>query len=127
MVSSGRWERTPEERAELVAKARAWAGTQSAFAAVHGVSQPTVSKWLSTAPPTTRPEVHTPRQALVRRPPTVPTMLEVVPVAPRPAPVPTAVPAGSTRLMLGDGVALIFDILPPASWVAEFAAELRRC
>lgn len=29
--------------------------------------------------------------------------------------------------MLGDGVGMVFDTLPPAAWVAQLAAELRRC
>ena len=40
---------TAEEREILVAKAQAWTGTQKAFAAAHGVSQPTVSKWRRTS------------------------------------------------------------------------------
>ena len=52
-------------------------------------------------------------------------MLEVVPVA---ATMVTQTPASpSVRLVLGDGVALVFDTLPPASWVATLAAELRSC
>jgi hypothetical protein len=31
------------------------------------------------------------------------------------------------RLALGGGVELGLDALPPARWVAELAAELRRC
>ena len=52
-------------------------------------------------------------------------MLEVVPVA---ATMVTQAPASPpVRLVLGDGVALVFDTLPPASWVATLAAELRPC
>lgn len=40
---------TPEEREALIAQAQAWTGTQKAFAAAHGVSQPTVSKWRRTS------------------------------------------------------------------------------
>jgi len=47
---------TPEEREILIAKAQAWTGTQKAFAAAHGVSQPTVSKWRRTSVKTRAPE-----------------------------------------------------------------------
>jgi transposase-like protein len=40
---------TPEEREALIAQAHAWTGTQRAFAVAHGVSQPTVSKWMNTS------------------------------------------------------------------------------
>ena len=40
---------TPEEREALIAQAHAWTGTQKAFAVAHGVSQPTVSKWMNTS------------------------------------------------------------------------------
>ncbi len=54
MVSEEQWTRTAEERAELVAKAQAWQGSQRAFADAHGIAQGTVSRWLSVALRTTR-------------------------------------------------------------------------
>jgi transposase-like protein len=67
MGSEESWTRTAEEKAELMAKARAWPGTQREFAEAHGVSQPTVSKWLSAAPPTTRPATADLRAEVVER------------------------------------------------------------
>ena len=46
MVTEEQWTKTAEERAELVAKAQAWQGTQREFADAHGICQSTVSKWL---------------------------------------------------------------------------------
>lgn len=165
MGSEAAWMRTPEERAELVAKARAWQGTQREFAEAHGVSQPTVSKWLSAAPPTTRPATVDLRSEVVQRyragegsqrqiadamgisrgmafkwlaaeaaprslavrPPRVPPMLEVVPVA-APRPLVTAEPAPmGACLSLPGGAELRFASLPSARWVAELVAELGRC
>ena len=137
MGSEEAWTRTAEERAELVAKARAWQGTQREFAEAHGISQPTVSKWLRAAAPTTRPATADLRSDVVQRygagaadaaprslavrPQRVPTMLEVVPVATVPSR-----PVGAC-LALPGGAELRFDSLPPARWVAELAAELARC
>ena len=67
MGSEEAWTRTAEERAALVAKAQAWQGTQREFAEAHGISQPTVSKWLSAAPPTTRPATADLRAEVVER------------------------------------------------------------
>lgn len=167
---------SPEARAELVAAAQAWEGTQAEFAARHGIHQSTVSKWLTAAAASAGVADYEARRAevierartwtgsqrdlaramglgsgtvsrwlsgdarsrrfrhaalVLRRPgSTAPTMLEVVrpPTAPEPAPVPAPEAARTgVRLMLGEGVGLVFDTLPPASWVAELAAELRRC
>ena len=66
---------TLEERDTLIAKAQAWTGTQKAFAAAHGVSQPTVSKWRRTSVKTRAPEPSplppeaAPRAAPVDHPP----------------------------------------------------------
>lgn len=166
MGSEESWTRTAEEKAELMAKARAWQGTQREFAEAHGVSQPTVSKWLSAAPPTTRPATADLRAEVVKRyragegtqrqiadamgisrgmvfkwlageagprplavrPPPVPTMLEVVPVARTPLPVTAAAAAlVGASLSLPGGAELRFDALPSARWVAELVAELGRC
>jgi hypothetical protein len=53
-------------------------------------------------------------------------MLEVVPTA-APEPEVERRPSFGVRLVLGEGVVLAFDVLPPARWVAELATELRRC
>lgn len=34
---------------------------------------------------------------------------------------------GSTRLVVGDRVAFVFERLPPAAWVAQLVTELGRC
>ncbi|MEK6778358.1 MAG: helix-turn-helix domain-containing protein [Candidatus Deferrimicrobiota bacterium] len=170
------WNRPADEREALIARARAWGGTQREFAAAHGVSQSTVSKWQNAVGPrsyTTEDRAavvegfasfegsqrehddalglprgttgkwvcqsgagrrgrRPPLALRLRNPPPAPTFLEVVPVEPA-APMAT-VPARSSgaetaaaRLVLGDGVALVFDTLPPASWVADLAAGLSRC
>lgn len=116
-----RREYTDAERLETVAALRAWKGTQTAFAISRGIPQTTLSRWANGDP--------RPHRAHVSRPPggrdETPTMLEVVPVA---ATMVTQTPASPpVRLVLGDGVALVFDTLPPASWVATLAAELRPC
>lgn len=67
MGSEESWTRTAEQRAELVAKARAWAGSQREFATAHGISQSTVSKWLGAAPPTTRPATGDLRAEVIQR------------------------------------------------------------
>jgi len=54
-----------------------------------------------------------------------PTFLEVVPVV-RP-PEASMSDMGSTRLVVDDRVAFVFDRLPPAAWVAQFVTELGRC
>jgi transposase-like protein len=158
---------TPEERAEMVAAARGWKGTQAEFAALHGIAQSTVSKWLGAAErreytgaeraeavaalrawPGTQTAFATARgipqttlsrwanddrrvqrahaqRSVVRRE-EAPTMLEVIPSGPPATVVPTQI-ASLVRLVMGGGVALVFDTLPPASWVAALAAELRPC
>lgn len=159
---------TPVERAEMVAAARAWTGTQAEFAAQHGIAQSTVSKWLGAAErrqytddervealaalrawPGTQtafaiargiPQTTLSRWAngdrrgdRVREPrPTArrdeaPTMLEVVPVAAATVVSAGRLSAAGARLVLGGDVALVFDTLPSASWVAELAVGLRRC
>lgn len=134
MASEMRWTRTPEERAALVAKARVWQGTQREFAEAHGVSQPTLSRWLCAAGRAMRPEPAGPRSAPTRlgvvpkRTPSVPTMLQVVPTRAPCAPIATMPSAEvGVCLSLPGGAQLRFDNLPPPRWVAELAVELRRC
>jgi len=67
MGSEETWTWTAEERAELVAKARSWPGSQREFAKAHGICQSTVSKWLSAAPAPTRPATAELRGEVVRR------------------------------------------------------------
>lgn len=117
---------TDAERESVIAGFASWKGTQAAYAASLGIAQGTVSKWLSGE----RGPKRTQRPSDAAPSPGAPTMLEVVLVPA--APVVAAVAAVDTprtgvRLMLGDGVGLVFDALPPASWVAELATELRRC
>lgn len=61
------WGLTPDARTELMAKARAWTGTQRAFAAAHGISQGTVSKLLSAGPTPTRPATPDLRPEVIAR------------------------------------------------------------
>lgn len=112
-------------KAEVIERARTWTGSQRDLARAMGLGSGTVSRWLGGDARSRRYVAATP-PALRRH---APTMLEVVraPAVPEPpAPPPEAARTG-IRLMLGDGVGLVFDTLPPASWVAELAAELRRC
>ena len=110
--------RTAAQKASVVEGYRSWKGTQRDYASSVGLPLSTVSRWLlgsvAAAAPGATPAVwKTPR------------MLEVVPTGVTlTAPLARAV---CVRLMLGDGVGLLFETLPPASWVAELAAELRRC
>lgn len=118
-----RREYTDAERALLVADLRSWKGTQTAFAVSRGIPQTTLSRWMNAD----RQAHHArPSEAVARRE-EPPTMIEVVatPSPRRIAEAPVA-PAG-VRVTLGDGVVLALDALPPARWVAELAAELRRC
>lgn len=104
-------------------------GTQAAFAARHGVLYVTVSKRLRAADPARHGIQWIVQAPLARRVAPAPTMLEVTPSR-RPAPVtpaPLREPAAGVRLVLDDGVSLVFDTLPPASWVASLAAELWPC
>ena len=112
-------------KAEVIERARTWTGSQRDLARAMGLGSGTVSRWLGGDARSRRYVAATP-PALRRH---SPTMLEVVrasAVPEPPAPPPEAARTG-IRLMLGDGVGLVFDTLPPASWVAELAAELRRC
>ena len=72
---------TPEEREALIAQAHAWTGTQRAFAAAHGVSQPTVSKWMNTGVKTRAPEP-SPPEAVPSHAPVPPTPEPVEPPMP---------------------------------------------
>ena len=164
------WNRPAAEREALITQARDWPGTQREFAALHGVSQGTVSKWQKAAswrkysdeeraaalegfasfdgpqrayddalglprgtvgkwvqlagrsaavgrraPPS---RMEAPRQA--------PTFIEVVPATPAQARLAPSDGGTGVRLTLPGGAELSFEALPPASWVAELAAELRR-
>lgn len=111
-------------KAEVIERARTWTGSQRDLARAMGLGSGTVSRWLGGDARSRRYVASTP-PALRRH---APTMLEVV-RAPEPVPRPPAPEPARTgiRLMLSDGVGLVFDTLPPASWVAELAVELRRC
>ena len=117
-------------KAEVIERARTWTGSQRDLARAMGLGSGTVSRWLGGDARSRRFRHAAPVRLVVRKPaPTAPTMLEVVrtpTAAVSPAPTPEPARTG-VRLMLGEGVGLVFDTLPPASWVAELAAELRRC
>jgi transposase-like protein len=119
---------TDARKAEVIERARTWTGTQRELARAMGLGSGTVSRWLSGD---ARSRRHRHATLVLRRPaPTpAPTMLEVVrtPAVPEPEPPPPEATRTGIRLMLGDRVGLVFDTLPPASWVAELAVELRRC
>lgn len=112
-------------KAEVIERARTWTGSQRDLARAMGLGSGTVSRWLGGDARSRRYVAATP--PVLRR--HAPMMLEVVrPPAPPAAAATTLEPAGTgVRLMLGDGVGLVFDTLPPVSWVAQLAAELRRC
>lgn len=117
---------TDAERASVIAGFASWRGTQAAYAASLGIAQGTVSKWLSGE----RGPRRVPRRGDASSSPAAPRMLEVVCTVPPPAaapPAPLEATRTGVRLMLGEGVGMVFDRLPPASWVAQLAAELRRC
>lgn len=110
-----RREYTEAERVAAVEGYRRWPGSQGAYARSVGIPQTTLSRWVNGE---RGPHRRVESQA--------PTMLEVVPqkieavVEGRPS-------RSGARLSLGGGVELGLDALPPARWVAELAAELRRC
>ena len=116
-------------KAEVIERARTWTGSQRDLARAMGLGSGTVSRWLGGDARSRRFRHGALTRLVVRRPTTAPTMLEVVRApAATAAPTPTAEPPRTgARLMIRDGVGLVFDALPPASWVAELAAELRRC
>ena len=94
---------------------RRWNGSQGAYARSVGVPQTTLSRWVTGE-----------KRPHRRVRPEAPTMVEVVP--PALEAVVEALPSRpGVRLTLGGGVELGLDALPPARWVAELAAELRRC
>ena len=116
---------TDAERASVIAGYGSWRGTQAAYAASLGIAQGTVSKWLRGE----RGRPRTPKRGDASSGPAAPRLLEVIrTVAPPAAAAPAPEPARTgVRLMLGDGVGMVFDTLPSAAWVAQLAAELRRC
>lgn len=121
-----------EERAAVVDAFASFKGSQRQHDDALGLPRGTTGKWVSRSRTGTRE----PRPPLVLKSPAprpAPAFLEVVPVGPS---VPVATPlaaapragaAVAARLVLGEGVALVFDGLPPASWIAELAAGLRSC
>ena len=116
-------------RAEVIERTRTWTGSQRDLARAMGLGSGTVSRWLGGDARSRRFRHAAPMRLVRRLATTAPTLLEVVrtpAVASSSPPAPEAAKPG-IRLMLGDGVGLVFDTLPPASWVAELAAELRRC
>ena len=119
---------TAEERAQIVERYRSWEGSQWAFARTVGVTQCTVSRWARgrckrRSRAAGEREGASERWSLSTSSSPAPTLLEVIPTVSSFA----ETAPGAVRLLLGDGVSLVFDTLPPASWVAELAAELRRC
>ena len=107
---------TPAQRAEVVEGYRTWDGTQAAYAASVGVPSSTLARWL------VGPKPKVPRGVTMK----APAMLEVVRAAPVDVPE-GASPVGSARLVLGGGVSLELDMVPPPRWLAALAGELRRC
>lgn len=104
---------TRAERVELVSAYRASGMRLDAFARERGVSASTLWNWVngrSGAIP-----------ALPSSP--APQMLEVV----QADVARSALAEGRCRLVLGEQAWLDLAGLPPARWVAEVAAELRRC
>lgn len=119
---------TAEDRAAVVERYRAWEGPQRTFADSEGIAQGTLSKWLAVAAPRRRRR-YAGFPAVGEAADAGPAMLEVIPsgrsVQCRESVHPDR-PVG-IRMTLPGGVALEFDTLPPAAWVAELAAELRPC
>lgn len=109
---------TEAEKAAVVEGYRRWEGGQGAYAKSVGIPQTTLSRWVNGRRRTAR------RRAAAEPP----TMLEVMrPATATLGEVETRPSPSGVRLALGGGVALDLEALPPARWVAELAAELRRC
>lgn len=121
-----------EDRAAVVDGFASFEGSQREHDDALGLPRGTTGKWVSRSRTGTRPPC--PPLVLKSPPPRpAPAFLEVVPVGAsgtvaRPlGAAPRAETAVAARLVLGGGVALVFDTLPPASWIAELAAGLRSC
>lgn len=113
MTESERRVYTDGERAAIIEGYREWTGSQASYAESVGVSQSTISRWLADS-------------GFGASGPAAPALLEVLGRVP--AIEVEALPARSGVLVrLGGGVELFLEALPPAQWVAELAAELRRC
>lgn len=117
MEDAERREFTDEEKDAIVEGYRASGQTQAAYAAAAGVSQGTLSRWVCGDRRAHRSRVENARREAGR----APELLEVVSV------VGSAKRAASCRVVLPGGAEVVFDGLVPPSWVAELAAELRRC
>ena len=107
---------TPAQRAEVVEGYRTWEGSQAAYAASVGVPTSTLGRWRGGSKPSV------PRVATIK----ALALLEVVRAAPVDVPE-GASPVGSARLVLGGGVFLELEMLPPPRWLATLVEELRRC
>ena len=112
------------QKAAVAERYRSWTGSQGAYAASLGLPTSTVARWIAGVErgsgPLAAPYVQAAPVARV-----APRMLEVVPRSP--VVEPRRGSGAVARLVFSAGVELTFDALPPAAWIAELAAELRRC
>lgn len=108
MSEASRRTYTDAERASIVEGYQRWEGSQHGYARARGIPQATLAAWI--------------RAAGNERPASPPTLLEVVAAPPR-----EGAPASSGARVRFEGVELELAGLPPARWVAELVAELRRC
>ena len=109
MPEASRRTYTDAERASIVEGYQRWEGSQHAYARACGIPQATLAAWLRAAERTS--------------PAPPPKLLEVVATSP---PRDEASPPSVMRVRF-EGVELEVAGLPPARWVAELVAELRRC
>lgn len=108
MSEASRRTYTDAERASIVEGFQRWDGSQHTYARACGIPQGTLAAWLRAAP---RVEPASP-----------PKLLEVVAASPREE----ARGFRGARVRI-EGVDLELPSRPPARWVAELVAELRRC
>lgn len=108
MSEASRRTYTDEERASIVEGYQRWEGSQHAYARACGIPQATLAAWL--------------RAGAHGGPSSPPKLLEVVAGPPR-----EEAPAYSVTRVRFEGVELELTSLPPARWIAELVAELRRC
>ena len=109
MPEASRRTYTDAERASIVEGYERWEGSQHTYARACGIPQATLAAWL--------------RAAARRCPAPPPKLLEVVATSP---PRDEAPPHPVTRVRV-EGIELELGSVPPARWVAELVAELRRC
>jgi hypothetical protein len=108
------------KRVAIVQGYSEWQGSHDAYLSKVGVGKSTLGKWSLSFRRT---------GSAVPRPSQVPRLVEVFTLPPQSAQLESAPLARieRSRLSFPAGVTMELDGLPPAAWVAELVAGLRRC